>query len=151
MVTVHGAVRPGRRTKVSPRRRWCAAWAGLALLGVANGAARELTYQPYVGEHAGHQLSTVTLLLLVAGYTWLLQRRWPLLTARDALAVGVTWVGLTLAFEVGFGHYVAGTSWSALLADYDLRAGNLWLLVPLATALAPWAARRLDRRAGAGG
>ena len=37
------------------------------------------------------------------------------------------WLGMTLAFEFLFGHYIAGKSWSLLLADYNLAAGRLWV------------------------
>lgn len=130
----------------SPRRRWLAAWFGLAVLAVANGTTRETLYPESLGDAAAHQLSTFTLLALIAGYVWLLQRRWPLLSDTDALRVGAAWVTMTLVFEFGFGHYVDGASWSSLLAEYDLAAGNLWVLVPLATALAPVVVRRLQQR-----
>ena len=47
----------------------------------------------------------------------------------QALEVGIAWLALTVAFEFGFGRYVAHTSWRELLADYDLRKGRLWPLV----------------------
>ena len=34
-----------------------------------------------------------------------------------------------MLFELGFGHWVAGHPWSRLLADYDLLAGRIWVLV----------------------
>ena len=58
-------------------------------------------------------------------------------TARQAVAVGALWVGLTLAFEFGVGHYGFGNPWAELLADYDLRRGRIWILVLLTTLLAP--------------
>jgi hypothetical protein len=120
---------------------------GLAALGVANGVLREAAYAGAVGDHAAHQISTFTLVAMVVVYTWWLQRRWPLASTRDALRVGALWAAMTVAFEFGFGQYVAGASWSALLADYDLTRGNLWLLVLATIALAP-ALTRHERRFG---
>jgi hypothetical protein len=57
-----------------------------------------------------------------------------------------------LWFEFGFGHYVLGTPWAELLADYDLSRGRIWVLVPIATAAAPALARAVQtRRTGRGG
>jgi len=140
---------PLRRPEAAPgsrERPWLLAWGGLAALGVANGAARQGLYADALGDHAAHQLSTVTLLLLVAAYTRWLQRRWPLGDDLSAVRVGAAWAVMTVGFELGFGHFVAGTSWKTLLADYDLLAGNLWALVPTGIALAPWVAVRLARR-----
>jgi hypothetical protein len=90
----------------------------------------------------------VTLLAALAPYVRAVERRWPLPTARAAAAVGLGWAGLTVAFEFGLGHYVAGQGWSTLLADYNLRRGRLWPVVVAAVAVAPAAARasRLGRR-----
>jgi hypothetical protein len=44
---------------------------------------------------------------------------------------------LTVLFEFGFGHYVMGTPWHVLVADYNLLAGRVWLLVPLSMAAFP--------------
>ena len=141
----HPAPTIGRRKHVDAvRRRWLTAWLGLAALGVANGIVREVAYVDTVGDHAAHQLSTFTLIAMIAGYTWWLQRRWPLISTADAVRIGVLWVVMTVAFEFGFGHYVDGASWSALLADYDITRGNLWILVLLTICVAPVFTRRIN-------
>lgn len=127
-------------------RRWIAAWIGAAALGVANGIGREALYADATGDEAAHVISTATLVALLGGYMQLLQRRWPLRTRREALSVGAAWTGMTVAFEFGFGHWVAGDSWSELLENYDVRSGKAWVLVPLATAAGPELTRRLGRR-----
>jgi hypothetical protein len=111
---------------------------------VANGIIREVAYADTVGDHAAHQLSTFTLIAMIAGYTWWVQRRWPLTSTHEALRIGILWVVLTVAFEFGFGHYVDGASWSTLLADYDITRGNLWVLVLLTIGAAPVLSRRVD-------
>ena len=127
------------------RARWLAAWLGLAALGVGNGVARVTLYEDAVGDQVAHQISTATLMILIAGYAWLLQRTWPLTSSRIAWQVGAAWAAMTLAFEFGFGHYVTGNSWSTLLADYDILDGRLWLLIPITILLAPELARRTRR------
>ena len=124
-------------------RRWIIAWVGAPVLAIANGAARELAYKDQVGESTAHQISVAPLIALLGLYFWLLQRRWPLTTTRDAMWIGGTWVLLSVLFESGFGHYVEGDSWTELLESYDLTAGNLWTLVLLWTATGPAIVREL--------
>jgi hypothetical protein len=62
--------------------------------------------------------------------------------------VGFAWMVLTLTFECGLG-FVTGLSWSEILADYDLMAGRIWILVPLFTAVAPRLAREVRERRSA--
>jgi hypothetical protein len=69
-------------------RPWLVAWLGLPVLGIANGALRDATYKRATGELAAHQLSTITLLGLMAAYLWVLEGRWPIRTSREALASG---------------------------------------------------------------
>jgi hypothetical protein len=123
--------------------RWMAAWLGAMTLGVANAAVRELVYADRVGELAVHQLSTATLLAALAYYIWLLDQRWPVPTTRTALAIGGWWAVLTVLFEFGLGRFALGSSWSELLANYDLADGRIWVLVPVWMALEPAVLQRL--------
>lgn len=134
---------PGVRRQTATVKKWLLAWVGASALGVANGATRELTYADVVGDEAAHVISTASLLALLGGYVWLLQRRWPLGNRREALSVGAAWGALTVAFEFGFGHWVDGDSWSELLENYDVTAGKVWVVVPAAMVVGPELARRL--------
>jgi hypothetical protein len=113
---------------------WGPAWLGMLALAFANGTARAVGYQPLVGETAARQIATGTLLGLLGGYVWVVHRRAPLPDSATATAVGGVWA---LLFEFGFGHFVMGTSWAELLADYNVGRGRIWVLVPIATAAAP--------------
>lgn len=124
-------------------RRWVVAWVGASVLGVVNGATRELVYKDRVGDSSANRISVVTLLALLAFYFWVLQRRWPLDTKRDALSIGGIWVVLTVLFEFGFGHYVDGDSWEELLKNYDVTEGNLWMLILLWIGAGPATARAI--------
>lgn len=55
----------------------------------------------------------------------------------ELVAIGLGWAAMTVLFEFGFGHYVMGTPWHVLVADYDLLAGRVWVLVPLSMAVFP--------------
>ena len=118
-------------------RRWLVAWLGAPVLAIINGAVRELAYKEQVGESTANQISVAPLIALLALYFWVLQRRWPLATTREALSVGAIWVALSVLFEFGFGHYVEGDSWGDLLQNYDVTAGNLWTLILLWIAAGP--------------
>jgi hypothetical protein len=117
--------------------RYLLLWLPMLLLAVANGALRELTLRRRLGELRAHQLSTLLLLVLLALYIGGVLRVWPPTSPGEALAVGSLWLGLTLSFEFLAGRYLSKQSWRRLLADYDLRAGRLWALVPLWVLVAP--------------
>jgi hypothetical protein len=113
---------------------------------MVNGTLRTLGYEHRLGDLAAHQLATQLLIAALLGYTWLLHDRRPLPSARTAFGIGGLWALLTLAFEFGVGHYVLGRPWSVLLADYDLAAGRIWELVPIATMIAPALVRAMQNR-----
>ena len=49
----------------------------------------------------------------------------------------------TLAFEYLFGHYVLGGPWQQVDRVLDANSGELFTLVLVVSALAPWLAARL--------
>jgi hypothetical protein len=114
-----------------------AAWLGMLVLAVANGAFREALLTPNLGDTLGRQLSTALLLALFAGWIWFLHRRWPLSTARQTWLVGVLWLVMTLALETFMGRVLAGKPWPEVFEDYNVLAGRIWVLVPLWTLVGP--------------
>jgi len=124
--------------------RYLLCWFLLAVVSVANGILRQATYSDTLPELAAHQVSTFTGIVLTALVVWLFSRRWPLLSVRQALLIGLLWLAMTIAFEFGFGRYVAGHSWQQLFADYDLSAGRLWGLFLLWIAVLPYVFYRLS-------
>jgi hypothetical protein len=135
-----------KSARKSFRRAWTIGWFGAAGLAVANGMLRDLVYRPRTDELTARQLSTVSLLMLLAAYLWWLDQCWPIPTAASAVRVGAAWTVTTLLFEFGLGHYVEHKPWSVLLADYNLTSGRIWLLIPLWVALGPSVVRRLRTR-----
>jgi hypothetical protein len=120
--------------------RAVAIWAGLLVIAVANGALRDVLIVPRLGPQAGHVISTLVLSAVIVVVAFV-SIRWIAPPDRaGALRVGGLWMVLTLAFELLAGHWLFGKSWSDLFADYDLAAGRVWILVLVATLLAPaWA------------
>ena len=55
-----------------------------------------------------------------------------------ALAVGLVWLGLTIAFEFLFWHYVAKHPLNRLIHDYNILEGRLWSFVLIVVAIAPY-------------
>ena len=123
--------------------RYLLAWLLLAVVAIANGILRQATYGMFLSELAAHQISTLTGIVFTGIVVWLLSRVWPLHSARMAWTIGLVWLALTIAFEFGFGHYVADHSWSRLLADYDLSQGRLWTLFLAWIAVSPWVFHKL--------
>ena len=126
-------------------RIYTLAWLGLMVIGVTNGVIREFSYRRWVGELAAHQISTVTAILFFGLAVWLLERRWPLASNGQALAIGLIWLGLTLAFEFLFMHYARGIAWSRLLHDYNVLEGRVWAFVLLWVLVAPLVVHRISR------
>jgi hypothetical protein len=128
------------------RQKWLLAWIGGIAIGVGNGVVREATYGRRLGDATSNRLSALTVVAAFAACFHLLQRRWPLGERSEALKIGGTWLGLTVAFEFTFGRLVAKKPWRELAADYNLTKGRLWPLVLAWIALGPEVARRWDRR-----
>jgi hypothetical protein len=116
-------------------------WFALLALAVANGGFREAVLIPRFGPHTGHIVSTIMLCagILIVTYVavgWIHPG-----SRGDAIAIGLAWLALTLAFEFGFGR-ARGKRWAELLADYDVFKGRIWVLVLVTTAIAPLLAAR---------
>lgn len=113
-------------------------WIPMVFIAILNGIIRNSVYQKYTGELSAHQISTFTIIILIGVYTWFIIPFLKLQFARQAIAVGLIWLILTIAFEFIFGHFVVGHSWSKLLADYNIWDGRLWILVLIWTTIAPF-------------
>ena len=114
-----------------------AAWLGLLAAMTLNGILREALLLPRFGEHHARQISSVLGACIVLTLAGVFVRRLPDRGSAPLGHIGLFWGALTVAFELGFGHFVSGVPWPELLRDYDLAAGRLWPLVLLATIVAP--------------
>ena len=121
-------------------------WLILAVVAIINGVLRQATYARHIPELAAHQVSTVTGILLTGAVVWILSRFWPIGSAKEARVIGACWLLMTVAFEFGFGHYVAGHSWSRLFADYNLADGRVWSLFLAWIAVLPYLSWRIGSR-----
>jgi hypothetical protein len=123
--------------------RAAAVWLLLMAAEVVHGTVRTLWVSPVVGDFRARQLAVVSgsaLVLLIATAT----ARWLAADGPATLAaIGLSWVGLTLLFELGIGRFVAGYSWARLAQDYDVPNGGLLPFGLAVMAAAPLIAARL--------
>ena len=117
-------------------KRLLAVWLLLALVAVLNGWLREVALIPALGPTWGYVLSTLTLSAAVFVVTHLTIRWMAPRSLADAATIGAIWVLLTVGFELSLGR-LTGVSWAELFAEYDVARGRIWILVLMATALAP--------------
>ena len=112
-------------------------WAVILVCAMANGALREAILIPRFGLHTSLLLSGLLLCMCIVAVAFALV---PRLGQTDRLVrtgIGVLWLGLTLAFEFGFGRLVEQRSWESLFEAYTFKDGNLWPLVLLVTLISP--------------
>ena len=112
-------------------------WLSFGVVAVSFGVAREKILVPRIGELRGHQIGTLAVCAFIAVII-IAAMRWLRPTSRQALAVGLFWVVLTVLFEVVVFHYLFGAPWDKLMADYNMAAGRLWPLVLVTQLVCPW-------------
>jgi hypothetical protein len=76
------------------------AWFGMMVLAIINGGFRDLAYKSHVGDLPAHQISTVVLIVLLAGYFRFLTAAWPIRSASQAWIIGGIWSLMTEVSEV---------------------------------------------------
>lgn len=113
-------------------------WLVIVAVAIGNGYLGNIVIAALVGDYGAHVYKTVVVILAVFLMAWIYARRtrgveW----AGEALAVGILWLGLTIVFEFIFGHFVLGSPWERLIADYRIWQGRLWILVLVADLVAP--------------
>jgi hypothetical protein len=112
-------------------------WFLLLLVAIVNGAFREGILLPRLDPIAAQAVSTLMLAAFIVLLGWVALPWVGPASMRQACAIGAGWGSLTLGFEFVAGHYLFGKPWQVLLADYDLRAGRIWVLILVVTAFTP--------------
>jgi hypothetical protein len=118
-----------------------ALWLAILVLAVANGALREAVFIPKLGSApglilSGALLSALVLLVAYLGLPWLRAH------GRELILIGLGWLVATLIFEFLFG-LLRGKRLGEILAAYTFEGGNIWPVVLLVVAAAPWLAGKL--------
>jgi hypothetical protein len=125
--------------------KYVLAWFPMVAIAIANGALRESWYGKHLSELTAHQISTLTAVVLFGAYIWFVVQFWSPTSKAQAIAIGLLWLVMTIAFEFLFGHFVAGHTWERLLHDYNLLAGRVWPLVLVWVAVAPYLFFRMSK------
>jgi len=123
--------------------RYFVAWFPIIILAFINATIREAVYKRYVGELGAHQISTLTLCILVGIYVWVLSRHLKLQSSGQAVGVGLMWLVMTVIFETTLGRYVLGNPWSQVLRDYNVLEGRVWPLFLLWLTVSPYVFYRI--------
>lgn len=113
-------------------------WFIFPFVGILNGVLREATYKNFVGDLTAHQISTVTGILFFGIIFYFIFKKWEIKSVKHAIFIGIIWLGLTILFEFGFGHYVMGNPWQKLLHDYNIAEGRVWSLFLMWITIAPF-------------
>jgi hypothetical protein len=86
-----------------------------------------------------HVVSTLMLMIVVLMCSSVLVNRFLKdYVNRDLFIIGFMWVTLSLSFEFLVGHYIFNEPWGALVHDYNLFAGRVWILVLTTELIGPW-------------
>jgi apolipoprotein N-acyltransferase len=113
-------------------------WFAFPFVAIFNASLREIIYKNPLGDLAAHQISTVTGVVLFGILFYFIFRKYKIESVKHTILVGLIWLGLTILFEFGFGHYIMGNSWQKLLHDYNLAEGRVWSLFLVWITTAPF-------------
>jgi hypothetical protein len=125
--------------------RGVAAWCCVMIVEVFHGIARTMYLAPALGDFRARQVAVLTGSILILVVATSLIRWIRPAGAGEALSIGISWLILTLAFEVVFGRYVLHASWSRIASDYNLIRGGLLPIGLMVLTAAPLVAARLRR------
>jgi hypothetical protein len=106
------------------------------------GALRIKFLNPHTGDHRARQIGVAAGSLYILLVAWAAVPWMGVRSIADGLVVGVVWLGLMLALDLGFGRWVFRLPWRRIAADFDLRQGRLLGLGLLVLAAAPLVAAR---------
>lgn len=118
-------------------------WLGILALAMVNGMLREAVLVPAMGRTLGLVFSGVLLSSIILAVAYLTLPWLGAMPVARAIAIGIGWLLLTLAFEFTFGRLVQGKPWPEILGAYTFKDGDIWSIVLLVTAAAPYVAARL--------
>lgn len=119
-----------------------AVWVAILVLAVVNGTLREVVLIPRIGTACGLILSGLLLSLFILGATYLSLPWLGVRSPVQLLLIGLCWLALTLVFEFSFG-LLRGKALAEILEAYTFKGGNIWSVVLVVTAAAPWLAAKL--------
>ena len=118
-------------------------WLVIVVAAIFNGVFRENVIVPGIGADLALPLSGMLLAILVFLITFMSIAFIGSSEQKTYLLVGLFWLALTLSFEFLFGHYVAGKPWKEIIQVFNIRKGDLFIVVLVITAISPWIAAKV--------
>jgi hypothetical protein len=118
-------------------------WLLIALAEVLNGIVRVRLLNRRVGDRRARQIGVLTGSALILVITWLTLPWLKAGTMQELLSVGLFWLMLMLAFDIGFGRWVFRATWGRIFAEFDVRRGGFLGFGMLVVLLAPLVVAKL--------
>lgn len=113
-------------------------WLIMVLAAILNGLFRDKILTKQFDEKSALSLSGLTLSFLIL---FIVYASMPLFNNTPysyMLYIGIIWVLMTLAFEFLFSKYALKKSFKETLEIFDIKSGNLFIVVLIITALSPY-------------
>lgn len=123
--------------------KYALSWLALLATAFLNATIRELTYGPIVGKHLANQLSVITGVILLGFAMYLIVRRWPFSSQRQAILIGVMWATMTEVFEFTTVCVFQKQSVQFFLGLHNILNAEFWPVILLWLFLAPYLLNRI--------
>jgi hypothetical protein len=121
--------------------RALAVWLLIMLAESLHGTLRVLFLEPAIGSLPARQIALPVGFALIFAITFLTIRWIGETRPAPVIGIGVGWVVLTLAFEIGLGR-LQGFGWDRITQDYDPRRGGFMIAGLALMAATPWLCAR---------
>ncbi len=118
-------------------------WLLIAVAEVLHGILRVRLLNRRVGDRRARQIGVFTGSLVIVAMAWIFIPWIGASTPADLFGMGLLWLVLMLAFDLGFGRLIFRFSWQRVAADFDPRRGGLLALGMLVLFLAPYLVAKL--------
>jgi len=112
-------------------------WLLFGVAAFAMGALRQAVMAPWLGEQVAHQIGSMAVAAIIGAIAVRFTRSLGV-TREQALTIGLLWVTMSVAFEVGYFRFGMGEPWNRLVHDYNVFQGRLWILVLFVQLVTPY-------------
>jgi hypothetical protein len=100
-------------------------WIGIASAETLHGILRVKLLNPCLGDRVARRVAVFTGSAIILAIGWFSVPWVAPASLNDSVIVGALWLVLMLCYEIGLARFVFGMPYSRILADFDIRKGNL--------------------------
>lgn len=118
-------------------------WLVILVLAILNGTVREKLLIPSLGSFAALLISGLLLAVFIVLVAYIAVPGFASLSAPGYWAIGLCWLIMTVIFEFSFGLMIQHKKVTELMQAYTFKGGNIWPVVLMCVAVAPWIAAHL--------